>query len=309
MAGTLPLIDLSRGLRRWWTKEGGLQEKINGIITFSNLLSAEIATLVAGVITNELVFSVNNQTEADNAVITTAAQVQHLAMTASGKSYTFPDMTANGYEGLQIIVKNAGAEAFGLKDNSGAYLVTSLAAGQFALLSLVDNGTAAGTWQAIALPPLVELSGLAANDFLQYDGSKLVNKTPSQVVSALGLVIGTNVQAYDAATLKSNATANLTKGYTTTSYDNGTKSTGTLTPDPANGHIQHATNGGAHTLAPPANPCSVVLEYTNNGSAGAITTSGFTFVDGVFDTTNGNKFHCHIVKTNSYSHLTILGLQ
>lgn len=44
----------------------------------------------------------------------------------------------------------------------------------------------------------VVLTGLANNDFLKYDGSNFVNRTPTQVRSDLGLVIGTNVQAYDA---------------------------------------------------------------------------------------------------------------
>lgn len=299
MAGTLPLVDLSRGLRRWWTKEGGLQDKINGIIAFCNQLSADIDTLVAGVITNELVFSVNIQTEADNAVLDSIAQVQQLAMTTSGKSFTLPDMTANGYDGLQITIKNAGAEAFGLKDNSGAYLITSLAPGQEAIIALVDTLTAAGNWQAAALPPSVILTGAAANDFLQYDGTNLVNKTATQVVAALDLT--------DA--VKSDVTKNLTAGYSATVYDNGTKSTGTFTPDEANGNIQKVVNGGAHTLAPPANDTTLIIQYTNNASAGAITTSGFTRVDGAFTTTNGDDFLCYITKAGTFTHLNIVELQ
>lgn len=125
----------------------------------------------------------------------------------------------------------------------------------------------------------------------------------------LGLVIGTDVQAYDAATLKSNVAATLTKGYNATAYSAGTKSTGTFTPDPANGNLQYAVNGGAHTLAPPASDCSMVIQYTNNGSAGAITTSGFTKVTGSFTTTNGDDFHCVITRVNALSLLNIVALQ
>jgi len=110
--------------------------------------------------------------------------------------------------------------------------------------------------------------------------------------------------------MKPDTTSNLTKGFTATSYSAGTQSSGTYTPDPVNGNFQHATNGGAHTLAPPTSVCTIVVEYLNNGSAGAITTSGFTNVTGdAFNTTNTNKFVCFITKTNSYSQLHVQALQ
>ncbi|RWF66836.1 DUF2793 domain-containing protein [Mesorhizobium sp.] len=114
--------------------------------------------------------------------------------------------------------------------------------------------------------------------------------------------------------LRSDTSANLTKGYTATGYSAGTKSSGTFTPDPANGNFQYATNGGAHTLAPPStgtgDSVSLVLDYTNNGSAGAITTSGFTKVSGdAFDTTNAHKFRCYITVGNAGSHLNVVALQ
>lgn len=106
---------------------------------------------------------------------------------------------------------------------------------------------------------------------------------------------------------------NLGAGFTSTIYDAGTKSSGTFTPDPANGNAQKAVNGGAHTLAPPStsNFTSICLQYTNNASAGAITTSGFTKVDGSGDltTTDGHDFLFFITKHGSFSHLAIVALQ
>lgn len=120
---------------------------------------------------------------------------------------------------------------------------------------------------------------------------------------------GTETALADPNTLKANVTDTLTVGYTTTSYSDGTVSTGTLTPNPDLGNMHHYTNGGAHTLAPPASSCSMIIEITNNASAGAITTSGFTKVTGTFTTTNGHKFICNVVKSQGNSLLQIQALQ
>jgi len=105
----------------------------------------------------------------------------------------------------------------------------------------------------------------------------------------------------------------LTAGYSATPYNAGTKSSGTYTPDEANGNLQYATNGGAHTLAPPTNSGTLIILYANNGSAGAITTSGFTKVTGdSFNTTDGNEFMCYLTKHSNgtgFSHLHVTALQ
>jgi hypothetical protein len=99
-------------------------------------------------------------------------------------------------------------------------------------------------------------------------------------------------------------------GFSSTAYNAGTKSSGTFTPVPASGNIQRAVNGGAHTLAPPATDCSMFIQYTNNGSAGAITTSGFTVAD-VDDltTTSGHDFFFVITVANGFSWLLVKALQ
>ncbi|MDD9727224.1 hypothetical protein PVV74_17320 [Roseovarius sp. SK2] len=105
-------------------------------------------------------------------------------------------------------------------------------------------------------------------------------------------------------------TDTLTKGFDVTAHDAGTKSSGTYTPDPANGNFQYAVNGGAHTLAPPDSDCSLVIQYTNNASAGAVTTSGFTAVTGVsIGTTDGDDYLFYIARCNGFSHLNVVPLQ
>ncbi|SMO73935.1 hypothetical protein SAMN06265173_11241 [Thalassovita litoralis] len=104
--------------------------------------------------------------------------------------------------------------------------------------------------------------------------------------------------------------ATLTGGFNVTPFANGTRSSGTLTPDPLNGNIQTAVNGGAHTLAPPATSCTMVIQYTNNASAGTITVSGFTQVTGDdLTTTNGHDFLFFITKIGSFSLLDVRALQ
>jgi hypothetical protein len=77
--------------------------------------------------------------------------------------------------------------------------------------------------------------------------------------------------------------------------------TGTLTVDVGDCSMQSYTNGGAHALAVDTNHtgwCMVLI--TNNGSAGAITTSAFDDVFGdPFTTTNGHVFECTIVRWSS----------
>lgn len=97
-----------------------------------------------------------------------------------------------------------------------------------------------------------------------------------------------------------------TAGYISTSVSAGTKSSGTYTFDPTAGSVQHATNGGAHTFAPPSSHGAWMLDYVNNGSAGTITTSGWTKVDGdAFDTTNTHAFRCMMSVGNSGSYLSV----
>ena len=114
----------------------------------------------------------------------------------------------------------------------------------------------------------------------------------------------------DADILKADTADELTAGFSVSTHSGGTQSSGTFTPDEADGNFQNITNGGAFTLDPPSNDCNIVLQITNNASAGSITTSNFTQVTGdSFDTTNGNDFLAYITKINGFSHLNVVALQ
>jgi hypothetical protein len=133
------------------------------------------------------------------------------------------------------------------------------------------------------------------------DGTRAV--TPAGLAGS----IGTTIQGFDAATVKSNVTKNMTVGYTVTTPDLGTTTTGTWTPNMASGNFVLMRNGGTFTIAPPANDGSMVV-YFYNSAPGAITFSGWHKVTGdTLNTVVGNAFflfitsiggvkHCHIQK-------------
>lgn len=194
-----------------------------------------------------------------------------------------------------------------------------------AVFSPVFASLAASAGIVLAIPlaganatttPTLAIDGLTAKTIKKDSGSALVaDDIPG--ADFVGLFV------YDASAdcfqmlnpasannVQSNKTKTLTAGYSATPYDAGTKSSGTFTPDEANGNMQRYINGGAHTLAPPTNNCTLIVQITNNGSAGAITTSGFTKVTGAAPgTTNGDDFIGYITKINGFSHLSWQALQ
>ena len=132
------------------------------------------------------------------------------------------------------------------------------------------------------------------------DGTRAV--TPAGLAGALGVT----VQAYDSNTVKSNVTKNLTVGYTSATVDLGTASSGTYTPNMASGNHVLLRNGGAFTLAPPANDGSMVI-YLYNTAPGAVTFSGWHKVVGdTLDLTVGHAFYLFVTNINGAKVCNIL---
>ena len=135
--------------------------------------------------------------------------------------------------------------------------------------------------------------------------------TASAARTALGLgtaatSASTDFEAADSDILKADTADVLTAGFAATVHDLSTISSGTTTLDEANGNLQKCVNGGAFTLAPPSNSCTIVLQVTNNASAGAITSSGFTLTDGdAISTGDGDDFFFYVTVVGSFSHLTV----
>jgi hypothetical protein len=109
-----------------------------------------------------------------------------------------------------------------------------------------------------------------------------------------------------------NADDTLTGGYTTTADDDGTFTTGTYTPTPAGGNMKRIINGGAFTLAAPSasGDYTLVIQITNNATAGAITLSGFSRTTGSpFTTTDGHDFFVYVTKCNGFTLANVAALQ
>ena len=119
-------------------------------------------------------------------------------------------------------------------------------------------------------------------------------------------------EAADAEILKADTDDNVTAGYTATADNDGTKSSGTYTPAPSGGNLKRIVNGGAFTLAAPtaAGDYTMVIQMTNNASAGTITVSGFSKQSGdSLTTTDGDDFFLYITKINGFTSLTVQELQ
>jgi len=125
----------------------------------------------------------------------------------------------------------------------------------------------------------------------------------------------TAVSTNTALTLKANGTGGIIIGTgfgcsQQTVYDLGTNASGTETLDSDNGNFQKGVNGGAHTLAPQSQLSTIVVQYTNDSSAGSLTTSGYDIVTGdSLTTTNGHDFFLYSTVNGAFQHLHVVALQ
>lgn len=165
-------------------------------------------------------------------------------------------------------------------------------------LTVARNGA---TIEGDAENMMMDLGGVAVT--FVYDG------TTWQVFAHIG--------ANSGDVLMADQTAKLTVGFKSAVYDNGTISSGALTPVVDNGNFQKAINGGAHALNPPSvganEAATITLIYTNTATAGAVDLSNFTDAVGSFTATNGDDFIVRMEAINdgmtTFSFCTVEPLQ
>lgn len=145
-------------------------------------------------------------------------------------------------------------------------------------------------------------------------GTLKINNVPVNATAAeVNYIVGatSNVQAQLNSKVKADADDSLLGGYNTTADNDGTFSSGTYTPTFLGGNMKRIINGGAFTLAAPTatGDFTLIIQITNNATAGVITLSGFTVSTGVFTTTNGDNFFAYITKLNNFTSINIEALQ
>ena len=221
-----------------------------------------------------------------------------------GGKITQEDNTRTGVTSTTNSSMSLSTSTLTLTDSASDTVTVDLSA-----LVLDDNAI---TTAKLAAGPAKDLSALAVTNGLFYvgDGSNIVGESGATARTSLGLTIGTDVQAYDADTLKADTDDTLTAGFAATADADGTKTSGTYTPTTAGGNFKTATNNGAHTLAPQTEVSTIIIQYTNDSSAGSITTSGWDKVSGdSLTTTNGHDFMCYLTVIGSFQHLHVVALQ
>ena len=261
-------------------------------------LAAFRALLVVGA--EGIVASTNKATPADADMFGIADSADSDAQ----KKLSWANLKAGIFSALGALII-AGTAKTTLVDADSFAMADSAAASATKQITWSSLKTAIGTALGAIIAAATGKSVLVDADVFVVADSAASSASKKATLSNLKTYLTTSLFA----TLNTAAQV-ITGGARVTSYDLGTPTAAsTVTLDPGNRPLQHLTNNAAFTLAPGSNGGSIIHEVLNGGSAGAITTSGFTKVDGSFTTTNGSKFICSIVRSQNYSYLNIRALQ
>lgn len=271
-----------------------LSADVNNNLALNNFLSGYATTATAAGTTTLTVASAYNQYFTG---ITTQTVVMPVTSTlVLGQAYR----AVNQSTGLVTINSSGGNAIVVLAPGTASVLTCILTSGTAAASwSATYSGTAVASGKLLTVSNSLTLAGtdgktLTVSNSLTLAGTDGKTLTLSNSLTLAGTDATTMTFPATSAAVAALDLANqtVTGGAVVTSNAVGTVSSGTTTLNPGMRPVWDYTNGGAHTLAPGANKGTVQLDITNNASAGAITTSGYTKVIGAFDTTNAHVFRC-----------------
>lgn len=194
----------------------------------------------------------------------------------------------------------------GTEEINGSSTSATVADGSSAIV--VCNGTA---WFTITMIGGTNFVDTTTKIVGSSDATKAVRFEVDGITSGQTRVM--TVPDADGTVVTTTSDAALTAGFTATADNDGTQSSGTYKPAPAGGNLKRIVNGGAFTLAAPdaSGDYTIIVQITNNASAGAITPSGFSKFVGAssFTTTNGHDFMVFITKINGFTLGAVQALQ
>lgn len=271
----------------------GSTYEVNDFVFNSNVFATALAAHTAGATFSADASSWGYLIDARSLVTSLTSLAS--AASAAVASITLPIPITSGGHGTSTV--SAARDALGL----------GTIATQSAASVAITGGTLTGS--------TITLSSVVCNAAIIGGGTVSNLSTPIAIADG-GTAASTASAAFanlgGASTIKTNSTATVTVGFKATAHDLGTVSTGTVTPDPANGNFQRLVNAGGFTLSTPSatGDYQIVIQDTNNASAGAITAAGFSSTTGIaLTTTNGDDFFLVVTKINGFTLLDKVKLQ
>jgi hypothetical protein len=214
--------------------------------------------------------------------------------------------------GAVTLTANSGAGSSVTLPASGTLVNTAVTS----LSSLATVGTiATGTWHGTVIGAAYGGTGENNGSNTLTLGGALTTTgaaTPTLAFGSGSYTYTFGASANDTVALLGKRAQALVGGVEITSYSIGTVTSGTTTIDCGNSPQQYLTNGGAFTFHSPAADGNCLVMITNNGSAGAVTFTGFTSEAShgdALDTTSGHAFTISVWEINSVADYRVVAMQ